>query len=141
MFRVPFLSKLAVILVLFSALLANFNLLYSKSTALKLNLLGRDRITLHESRYEQLKNSLPRHGIVGYVSNLKAEDIRFDPGFGEYYFTQYALAPLVVSRSSEQSLVIGNFLPAASVTPAAVTNMVLVQDFGDGIMLFRREGQ
>lgn len=141
MFRVPFLSKLAVILVLFSALLANFNLLYSKSTALKLNLLGRDRITLHESRYEQLKNNLPRHGIVGYVSNLKAEDIRFDPGFGEYYFTQYALAPLVVSRSSEQSLVIGNFLPAASVTPAAVTNMVLVQDFGNGIMLFRREGQ
>lgn len=127
--------------MLFSALLANFNLLYSKSTALKLNLLGRDRITLHESRYEQLKNNLPRHGIVGYVSNLKAEDIRFDPGFGEYYFTQYALAPLVVSRSSEQSLVIGNFLPAASVTPAAVTNMVLVQDFGNGIMLFRREGQ
>lgn len=141
MFRVPFLSKLAVILVLFSALLANFNLLYSKSTALKLNLLGRDRITLHESRYEQLKNNLPRHGIVGYVSNLKAEDIRFDPGFGEYYFTQYALAPLVVSRSSEQSLVIGNFLPAASVTPAAVTNMVLLQDFGNGIMLFRREEQ
>lgn len=139
--RFPFLSKLVVIFVVFSALLANFNLLFSKSTALKPNLLGRDRITLQESRYEQLKKALPRHGIVGYISNLKADDIRFDPGFGEYYFTQYALAPLVVVRSSEQSLVIGNFLGRGSARPAALTNMVLVKDFGNGIMLFRRQGQ
>lgn len=140
MYRVPFLPKLAVILVVFSALLANFNLLFSKSTALKLNLLGRDSMTLYESRYEQLKKILPRHGIVGYISNLKTDDIRFDPGFGQYYFTQYALAPLVVAQSSEQFLVIGNFQGSASVIPAVVTNMVLVKDFGNGIMLFRREG-
>lgn len=132
-------SKLAVILVVFSALLANFNLLLHKSTNFNPNLWGRDRITVSESRYEQIKKALPPHGTVGYISNLKADDIRFDPGFGEYYLAQYALAPLVVIYSSDQPLVIGNFRGSTPVSSAAVPNMVLVKDFGNGIMLFRRE--
>lgn len=137
--RLPFLSRLAVILVVFCALFANLDLLLEKSTTFDPNLWGRDRVTMGESRYEKIKEALPGHGTVGYLSNLKAEDIRFDPGFGEYYLAQYALAPLVVIYSSDQPLVIGNFRGSARVLPAGAAQLVLVKDFGKGVILFRRE--
>lgn len=139
--RIPFLSKVAVVLVVFSALLSNFKLVFETATAFDAERLGKDRITLHASRLERVKKALPRHGTVGYISNLKADDIRFDPGFGEYYLTQYALAPLVVAYSSDQPLVVGNFRGAASVASATLRNMVVAKDFGNGLLLFHREGK
>ena len=136
--RLALMSRLAIVVLVFSALLSNFILLFQKATAFDPKRLGKDPISLHESRLELLKKALPRHGTVGYISNLTANDIRFDPGFGQYYLTQYALAPLVVDYSSDQPLVVGNLRGSASISTPAVRGIAVLKDFGNGVMLFRQ---
>lgn len=72
--------------------------------------IGSDKITLYEKRFERLKKILPPRGVVGYISNREIS------GGGDeiqesyrYLQTQYVLAPLIVLRSPNQRLVIGNF--------------------------------
>ena len=79
-------------------------------------------------RFARLKARLPIRGVIGYIG---------EPGDSEipdYYLTQYALAPLVVDFSANHSIVIGNFPSStASEIPPGLT---LVQDFGNGVILF-----
>ena len=85
---------------------------------------------------------MPSHGVVGYISNEQAEDIRFDAGAAEYYLTQYALTPLVVAYSPNYPFVVGNFRQAV-IDPQMYTSKDLVplKDFGNGVVLFRRAGR
>jgi hypothetical protein len=83
-----------------------------------------------DQRFAAVKSRLPASGVIGYVgeSNSSTPD---------YYLTQYALAPLVVDRSSHHALVIGNFpLSRPSDLPP---NLRLVEDFGAGVLLFAGE--
>lgn len=57
---------------------------------------------------------------------------------GDYYLTQYALAPLVVDHSPNHSLVVGNF-PSSSPLAFASANLQVVKDFGDGVLIFANE--
>ncbi len=100
----------------------------------------RDRISQYERRFEGLKKILPPHGVVGYLSDRQAQDIRFDDRTIEFYLTQYALAPLIVTYSAERELVIGNF-GTSRVDPEIFKerNLTLARDFGNGVMLFRHE--
>lgn len=79
-----------------------------------------------DQRFAALKAALPSRGIVGYVGDSS------DP-VADYYLAQYALAPLVIDRSSDHALVIGNF-PAS--LHASVEHLQLVTDFGNGVVLF-----
>ncbi|HLV86884.1 MAG TPA: hypothetical protein VKV39_07910 [Candidatus Sulfotelmatobacter sp.] len=83
-----------------------------------------------DPRFAALKAALPAHGVVGYVG---------DPGQspGEYYLAQYALAPLVVDHSVNHSLVVGNVSKTAF---APTSNLALVHDFGNGVLLLANEG-
>src|SRR5579864_7379641 len=56
-----------------------------------------------DRRFAALKASLPERGVIGYVGEPGAAAL------GDYYLTQYALAPLVVDRSLNHALVVGNF--------------------------------
>lgn len=82
-------------------------------------------------RFDELKKALPARGVVGYVDNRA--DNPLGPGY--YYAVQYALAPLVVERSTERNLVVGNFTSAA-VTSQYPANLVPIRDFGQGVILF-----
>lgn len=86
-----------------------------------------------DQRFATLKAALPVHGAVGYVGEAGAPvDVLSD-----YYLTQYALAPLVVENSTNHPLVIGNF-PRSQ--PSQVPeNLKLIQDFGNGVLLFTRK--
>ena len=128
-------------MLIFFALLSNLRL-FRQTLNFAPKPLGTDEITLYEKRFEELKKILPSHGVVGYISNKEAEDIRFDAGAGEYYLSQYALTPLVVAYSSNYPLVVGNFRQAV-VDPQiyAGKGLVPLKDFGNGVMLFRREGR
>ncbi len=78
-----------------------------------------------DQRFSALRSSLPPQGIVGYIG---------DPGnLADYYLAQYALAPLVVDRSPNHPLVVGNF--PSSLHPAP-HNLQLIKDFGNGVLLF-----
>ena len=131
-------GKVALLILIFFALLSNLHL-FRQTIDFDPKPLGRDEITLYERRFEGLKKILPPHGMVGYISNEQAEDIRFDPGAAEYYLTQYALTPLVVVYSPNYPLVVGNFRQAV-IDPQIYTSRDLVplKDFGNGVILFRR---
>ena len=81
-----------------------------------------------DQRFAALKARLPAGGVIGYLGETG------DFATPDYYLTQYALAPLVVDLSPNHSLVVGNF---PSSPPFRIPqNLRLVEDFGQGVMLF-----
>jgi hypothetical protein len=87
-----------------------------------------------DERFADLRKVLPQRGVVGYVG---------DPGEtspADYYLAQYALAPLVVERSTEHWLVVGNFPASQSSPPSGIEkSLLLVRNFGNGLFLFARK--
>ena len=84
-----------------------------------------------DQRFAAVKTHLPATGVIGYIGESGDSSI---PG---YYLTQYALAPLVVERSTHHAIVIGNFplSPPSNLPP----NLRLVEDFGGGVLLLADE--
>jgi len=84
-----------------------------------------------DQRFAAVKTHLPATGVIGYIGESGDSSI---PG---YYLTQYALAPLVVERSTHHAIVIGNFplSPPSNLPP----NLRLVEDFGSGVLLLAGE--
>jgi hypothetical protein len=88
-----------------------------------------DRIAARsDERFAAVKSHLPANGIIGYIGETG------DLALPDYYLTQYALAPLVIDRSAHRRIVIGNFpdTPHSEIPP----DLKLVQDFGNGVLLF-----
>src|SRR6202047_651522 len=56
-----------------------------------------------DQRFVAVKTRLPASGVIGYIGESG------DSSTPDYYLTQYALAPLVVDRSTHHAIVIGNF--------------------------------
>jgi hypothetical protein len=85
-----------------------------------------------DQRFAALKASLPERGVIGYLGEPGAAAL------GDYYLTQYALAPLVVDYSPNHPLVVANFpsSPARGPTLPQSESLQLVKDFGDGVLLF-----
>ncbi|MCL2670174.1 MAG: hypothetical protein FWE89_05765 [Syntrophaceae bacterium] len=104
-------------------------------------------VTIHEERIHPLKPLLPARGEVGYITTVENERIfRDEKAFrnveylAQYVLTQYTLAPLIVRNSPDHPLVVGNFL----IGPPrhgflTEQNLTPLKDFGDGLILFRRE--
>ena len=81
-----------------------------------------------DQRFAALKARLPASGVIGYIGETG------DFATPDYYLAQYALAPLVLDLSANHSLVVGNF---PSFPPFGIPqNLRLVEDFGQGVMLF-----
>jgi hypothetical protein len=97
-----------------------------------------DAISFDQLRFESVKRALPAHGVIGYLSDSDP----FDEGTGDYYTTEYSLAPLQVSRGSDHDLVIGNFRDLYAAAALIRQNrLAIVRDFGSGVLLLRRESQ
>jgi hypothetical protein len=121
-------------LVLFS--LAAFFQSFIKVVDLYRPITGCDPVTLYEKRLEVIKGVLPKHGVIGYVTEKLPEQIFLDKGsMVEYTLTQYALSPLVVDKSSDHELNIGNFHGDSLVFNPAVLRLKGLKNFGDGIVL------
>jgi hypothetical protein len=79
-----------------------------------------------------MRPALPARGVVGYVDgghNTPAE-------VQDYYLAQYALAPLVVTRSPNEPVVIGNFSRTKAGPPP---DLVEIRDLGHGVGLFQNK--
>ena len=97
---------------------------------------GTDKITIYEKRFYKLLELLPKHGVVGYVSN------NFDdPGEDKkaFYLTQYAIAPTILVREKSRPLVVGNFNDKVKTEEFEKYGLSLSKDFGNGVMLFVRK--
>jgi hypothetical protein len=88
-----------------------------------------------DSRFEALHKSMPPRSVLGYVSDNPANNTQAQ---AEFYLTQYALAPAIVKASTEEHFVVANFhnnAPNAAMLRAK--NLVLVQDFGNAVFIYR----
>jgi len=94
-----------------------------------------DSLTKYEKRFVEIRKSLPSTGTVGYIGNEIG-----DEGTWNYYRTQYSVSPVVVDRTIQHELVIGNFPEDLNVSNLpATTGLTLVRDFGGGVMLFKND--
>ena len=97
--------------------------------------VGEDEVTRYVRRFEGLRKALPERAVVGYIHDQTDEA---EAG-KSYTLTQYALTPNVVVMGTEPELVVGNFSrPRGGPEAAAGKGLVAVQDFGDGVVLFRK---
>lgn len=93
------------------------------------------QIALYGRRFAALRKALPAQGVVGYVTDGEGDD-----AIWEYYQAQYHLAPVLLEKSSDHELVVGNFKrPAVDANWLASQDLTLLQNFGDGVMLFARK--
>jgi hypothetical protein len=81
-----------------------------------------------DERFVALKSRLPEYGVVGYIGDSGPSAIP------DYYLAEYALAPLVLDRSPDHQLVLGNY--PSSMPPEIPPTLRLIQDFGNGVLLF-----
>jgi len=125
---------------------AVFSLL-AQSIEVFTDLPDKDPVTIHEARIAMLKPSLPVFGEVGYVTTVENEKIfAYERAFqnveflAQYVLTQYTLAPLIVRNSPDRPLVVGNFIDGPP-APGFLEKKGLspVRDFGDGLILYRRD--
>jgi hypothetical protein len=88
-----------------------------------------------DSRFEALHKSMPARSVMGYVSDNPANNTQSQ---AEFYLTQYALAPALIKATTEEHFVVANFhtsSPNADMLRAK--NLVLVQDFGNDVYIYR----
>lgn len=145
---------LGMILAGLFALLSNY-FLFRGTLASKSTLVGTDPITTYEKRFEELKLFLPPRGIVGYMSGSNPENLdMFDIAHAlikkEYHLAQYAVSPIILRPATDDVVqylffVIideygGGFLESQArkkIPPPK--NFNLIKDFGNGLLLYRRE--
>lgn len=82
-----------------------------------------------DQRFAALRTDLPSRGVIGYIGANNESAI------SDYYLAQYALAPLVVDRSINHPLVVGNFTESTPLPP----KLDLIKNFGNGVLLFRNK--
>ncbi len=98
---------------------------------------AQDAVSAFEARMQPIRRDLPSHGQVGYIADEQAagDDRAALLHFREFCYAQYTLAPVTLIDSPGYPLVIGNF--HRSVTPERVSKLklILVKDYGNGIIL------
>lgn len=135
----PSRGKLLLYALLTVALLTHIPLL-QRAVRLAPGMFGRDKTTQYEQRFTAIRNSVPPHSIVGYLTDLPTDSLSTDAVAVEhFYLAQYALAPAVLTLGDDANLIVGNFTTPE--LPGRYKQLTLVKDFGDGLFLLRGERQ
>jgi hypothetical protein len=103
-----------------------------------------DEASEYDRRLAPLRERLPRDAVVGYLSDPLPATVSMAEGrlhYKKYLLTRYALAPVLVIRNQQPTLIVGNFNDPSSVEQAARLGLERLEDFGEGIVLFRRRAE
>jgi hypothetical protein len=110
-------------------------------------------VELHEQRFAPAREALRDISTVGYVSPLQPSELQANTLQASYFFrTRYSLAPTLVRNSRSETWMIADFealayARAVGLRPDGQTvivrtdlfdDLVLLQDFGHGVRLYRR---
>jgi hypothetical protein len=129
----PSRTAIASLIFLLCCLLSSVRIVVDAPTPRQLCAFHSEIARQSDERFAELRTMLPESGVVGYVGESgPAAD-------GSYYLAQYALAPLVVDRSANHALVVGNFA-TSQVSQSPAENLRLLKDFGNGVLLFAAKG-
>jgi hypothetical protein len=120
-----------------------------------------DWISKSERRYEKLRYFLPKQGEIGYITDPDHDlQIRRYPAeqscgfpvselptklcylaYERFFLAQYSLVPLRVRYGTDPPYVIGNFTsPKVAAQHRFPRGLVMIKDFGGGLVLYRRTG-
>jgi len=92
-----------------------------------------------EDRFRELRKALAPHSEVGYISDNPTND---EAAQAEFYLTQYTLAPTIVDASPNRPLVVANYhSPQPDLAKLQAQHLVLLQDFGNGVLLCHNEAR
>jgi hypothetical protein len=98
------------------------------------------RIREQELRFQQVAAALPPSGVVGYVTDQKQ-----NREWAMFLGAQYILAPRVLvelDKHPNSPRVMGNFArPLDTAEFANRHGLTIIQDFGAGVVLFRKGAQ
>ena len=89
-----------------------------------------DRAANVDERFEALRRELSGRARVGYITDPIGDQAE------RYFLAQLALTPIVVDLGSSSELVVGDF--RTSGTGSIPSDLTLLRDFGNGVVLFRR---
>jgi hypothetical protein len=90
---------------------------------------------LYAETLRNVSQVLPEGTRVGYISDINKTDRR--AWLVRYFGAKYAIAPSVLEEGTDPHWVLVN--AAAYDSRLIPDGMVLVRDFGNGLMLFRRK--
>jgi hypothetical protein len=97
------------------------------------------QITAQFSRLDSVQSAIPEKAILGYLTDAVPGSVVGDAMFNG---AQYVLAPRVLQKGTAFELVLGNFTkPADFAAVGRAQGLVLERDFGNGVVLFRREAR
>ncbi len=127
-------AKIGILLIILSALMSNLFMSWKEIEQFR-NSPKEDDITAYEKRFKNIKTLLPPQGVVGYITDLTDQSAQW---YKEYFLTQYVLSPVIVTNETSRHLVIGNFhKPINWHRLFSDTHLVLLREFGGGVILFR----
>ena len=137
--RFPLRTWVAVLLLMTVALIPTAGILRRLASLTQLPSPYIDSISAFEKHLAPVSAALRDQPIVGYLSYT--EPGTSDPAkIAQFYLAQYALVPVMVIRDRNQRLVLTttalNPLRPASDLP---TNLTILRDFGNGVVLFESE--
>lgn len=91
-------------------------------------------ISTFDKLVSQARTALPASGTIGYYTDYN-DAPNGTNALREYYLMQYALAPVVVEKSTNQKFIITSLHDPQK--PVPIRNLVLMRDFGSGVKLLR----
>ena len=99
---------------------------------------GPDGITQFEQQIAALRAALAGEPAAGYIAGAAPPGGETAAQAG-FHLIQYSLAPAIIVRGRSHRHVIGNFPGETPIGDLRRQGLVLVRDFGSGIVLFRNE--
>ncbi len=120
----------ALVLLLGGALFSSYGLLKTPPPSQPFA----DDVSACEARFSRAKRFLPRHGVVCYLPGFNGSEAAKK----EFFMARYALAPLVVRDVPDCDPLLGDF-PLGPPSSLRTTYRV-VEDFGHGVLLLKRNG-
>lgn len=97
------------------------------------------KVAAQYSRFEAPQAAVPENAALGYLTDLAPGSIVASTMFDG---AQYVLAPRLLQQSTAYDLVLGNFSKPADFAALGRQHGLRVEhDFGDGVMLYRREAR
>lgn len=129
--------RIQIVLVAFVLLTTLMMITTAFSLPLRLTAFTDTPVEKFTKRFTAMKKNLPASSVFGYVSDSGGKiDLSNPQALAEFYLTQYALSPLLVTNSLKPLYIIGNF--HKNPTPLLQSHrLVIVRRYDNGLLLLR----
>lgn len=91
-------------------------------------------ISKYVERFDKIRQSFLEPDVVNYETDCCSDIL------ARKYIAQYAISPIIIDNTAAHSLLIGNYCNTElDINMHKKKEITLVEDYGNGIMLFRRD--